>query len=339
MDDDSHPHNAQQPRLTSAADVDHIYRTLLHRPPENPTLGVGHSLVEYTLSVCTSAERRALLERELRERLSAANDLWVTKGEAGYFVTYAADQVIGNSIRTAGRFQEREINHALALLEKLDIPPRLTTFVDVGANIGTHTIWALRCGFQRCVCIEPDPGNFKLLRANQILNDVDAFCRNILAAASAEEGTMQLEISPVNFGDHRIRFSPSDGAYGESRWKTQNVSVKRLDALLADAEDLGLIWIDTQGHEGHVLAGAPRLLGLTTVPIVAEFWPYGLERAGGYEMLRALLSTSKRRIYNLQQESTDKPEQLDLIQLDELYTSLLRQDSIQGVADTNLLFV
>ena len=37
--------------------------------------------------------------------------------------------------------------------------------------------------------------------------------------------------------------------------------------------------MDVQGHEWHVLQGAASLLDRGT-PIVTEFWPYGLSRAG-----------------------------------------------------------
>jgi len=40
-----------------------------------------------------------------------------------------------------------------------------------------------------------------------------------------------------------------------------------------------VVWMDVQGYEGHVLAGAPELIA-AGVPVELEFWPYGLGRAG-----------------------------------------------------------
>jgi hypothetical protein len=107
-------------------------------------------------------------------KLMVSSDLWVTKAQVGYLVSYMADKVIGELIRSNGHFQEEEIFHAIQLLAKLGHSVRLTTFVDVGANIGTHTLWALRYGFESAVCIEADADNFRLLRVNQILNDMEA---------------------------------------------------------------------------------------------------------------------------------------------------------------------
>jgi len=49
-----------------------------------------------------------------------------------------------------------------------------------------------------------------------------------------------------------------------------------------------LLWIDTQGYEGHVLQGAQRILQrpIGERPmIVLEFWPYGLDRVDGFSRL------------------------------------------------------
>jgi hypothetical protein len=64
------------------------------------------------------------------------------------------------------------------------------------------------------------------------------------------------------------------------------VPARRLDTL-AEGGDIAVaettvVWVDAQGHEGQILAGAQTLLG--RVPMVLEFWPYGLRRAGGYDL-------------------------------------------------------
>jgi hypothetical protein len=60
-----------------------------------------------------------------------------------------------------------------------------------------------------------------------------------------------------------------------------------LDELVArdviDPARVGLVWIDAQGHEGHVLAGADELLD-RGVPVVARFQPRLLAEAGGLEL-------------------------------------------------------
>jgi FkbM family methyltransferase len=255
----------QEKCRTSPGDVARIYQALLNRSPESPNLGVGQPAVEYTLSVALSDERKAVVERQIKEDLFAANELWVTKADIGYVVSYVADKVIGQAIRVSGRFEESDISGTLQLIAELGHPVRLSSFVDVGANIGTHALYALaRAGFQRALCIEADANNFKLLRVNQILNDLDHRCINVLAAASHENGVAKLQLSPVNFGDHRVcaPSSPAVNVYGEDKWELRDVPRKRLDTILEDTginpRNVGLVWIDTQGHDGHVLRGRRR---------------------------------------------------------------------------------
>lgn len=50
--------------------------------------------------------------------------------------------------------------------------------------------------------------------------------------------------------------------------------------------------MDTQGFEGHILSGAVSLIK-AQVPIVTEFWPYGLKRSEGLELLYLALSTAR----------------------------------------------
>jgi hypothetical protein len=69
--------------------------------------------------------------------------------------------------------------------------------------------------------------------------------------------------------------------------------VERLDDVLTaegiEPSAIGLLWMDTQGHEVHVLRGSQKLLA-RGIPVVTEFWPYGLSRAGisGDEFIEAV---------------------------------------------------
>jgi hypothetical protein len=51
-----------------------------------------------------------------------------------------------------------------------------------------------------------------------------------------------------------------------------------------DPGQVGLLWMDIQGHEGHALAGA-RMLVTRGVPVVFEFSPEHLQLAGGTDLL------------------------------------------------------
>jgi FkbM family methyltransferase len=172
--------------------------------------------------------------------------------------------------------------------------PGCGTVVDVGANMGVISIGMLRDGqFARAVALEPDPRNFALLRHNLQQNALGAErCVCLRQGASNQAGELQFELSADNYGDHRIRAAATQGGaagtdtdrFEESCRSVTTVPVDTLDQLLAStppafAEDAALVWIDTQGHEGYVFAGGRRTFA-RGMPVVAEFWPYGIRRSG-----------------------------------------------------------
>lgn len=280
------------------------YLQLLGREPEHEGLWADADAVSALLDIAASEEHRNHIKRQMasegRFQTAEANGI--------YFVTYSADQVIGESLRLGGEFEEGSVETVMELLEANGYQVGRDTFVDVGANIGTHSIKALNSGFARAICIEADPDNFKLLKINQILNDLDGRCINFLAAASETDDELLIELSPTNFGDHRIRVgTQSNSIHGEEEWRTQKVTGRPLDAMLGEALGKGtgpsLVWIDTQGHEAQVLAGAPSLIS-SDAPIVVEFWPYGLSRAGGLVPFLDLIR--QRKIYDLRQSQNAK---------------------------------
>jgi len=181
-------------------------------------------------------------------------------------------------------------------------------FLDIGSNIGSATCLSLiQHGAGESWAFEPAPGNLGLLRQNVLANGLTDRVHIHPVALSDEDGTVTLELSATNFGDHRVRVErPNGGAHPalleEDRRSTFDVQARRLDSLVEegsiDLGSLGLVWIDVQGHEGHVFAGATKLLA-SDVPIVCEYWPYGLERAGGLERFDSLVAEARSRFIDL----------------------------------------
>lgn len=102
-------------------------------------------------------------------------------------------------------------------------------------------------------------------------------------------------------------------------------------------DEIGFAWIDTQGHEGHVLAGGKAFLA-ASIPFVAEFWPYGLDRSGGWGLLRDALVSSQREIYDLRKSIEEgRLAATTIVELDLLYDSWLKQESRESSPHTDLL--
>jgi len=192
------------------------------------------------------------------------------------------DKLIGKYLYVQRAYERRYIEHALAVLERDGWLVRGGTLLDVGANIGMICIALLRHGwFDRAIAFEPAPGNLRLLEHNVAQNGLTEriACRPI--ALSSAEGEMELELSEYNSGDNRLRATAAAGAWHEDRRATVRVPVRRLDDALDRAEqsDVRLIWLDIQGHEGKFFEGASSTLA-RGVPVVSEFWPYGILRSG-----------------------------------------------------------
>ena len=142
--------------------------------------------------------------------------------------------------------------------------------------------------------LEPHPGNFKLLRHNLLENGLDGKVEALEMAVSEADGTATLEVAKVNMGDHRVRVGDAAGSgrMAEGERETIEVPMRSLDSLVGDGtvslDDVALAWVDTQGHEAHVLAGA-TCLAEARVPAYIEYWPYALERAGGFDRLNDII--------------------------------------------------
>lgn len=160
------------------------------------------------------------------------------------------------------------------------------TYVDVGANIGLTVIPMARLPGVRCIALEPEPTNFRFLRANAVLNDVDARIEFHNAAAMSQAGELVMSISAWNSGDNRVEAALADGqAIGTTSSDGKplvRVKGMRLDDILDSrvVQRPLVCKVDTQGAEVDVLKGAAALLPQIDL-LAIEFWPAGLRRLGG----------------------------------------------------------
>lgn len=216
--------------------------------------------------------------------------LVLAETDFGSFVVSTTDLTVGRSLFVdAVRGEMKVLGRATELLARVNPSwtPAGATFVDIGANIGTTAITALLAeGFREVLACEPNLENHRLLRVNAVLNRLDGRLHALNAAVSTGVGQARLAISHTNSGAHRLK----DQVAGSSS-KSPVVEVVSLDWLcdrgILDPDRVGLLWIDVQGHEGHVLAGA-RSLVERGVPVVLEFHPRHIKAAHGWAaMLKA----------------------------------------------------
>jgi FkbM family methyltransferase len=190
--------------------------------------------------------------------------------------------LIGKYLYVKQAHEESEIRSALELLTAEGLIERSgSTIVNVGANIGMTCIALVKSGhFDRAIAFEPDPGNYRLLVRNIDQNGLRERIQTFPVALSSTTGPLEFELSADNSGDHRVRHTDRSGFYREETRRTISVPGETLDNFFENrTEPVHAFWVDIQGHEGHFFLGARTFLE-RGIPVIFEFWPYGIERAG-----------------------------------------------------------
>jgi FkbM family methyltransferase len=190
------------------------------------------------------------------------------KSDVGVLVFPAFDRFILPTIRESGRWEPEEADH---LRSHLGQGMRV---LDIGANVGyTALVMAEAVGKEGLViALEPEPLNFELLcsniHRNQITNVVP-----IHAAAGDQTGSITLQRSPDNTGDHRTAPHPLGIAPLE-------VPLIAIDDLLPSDQAVDFVFVDAQGYDHRVLRGMAQTIDRCRPPMLVEFWPVGILELG-----------------------------------------------------------
>lgn len=186
-------------------------------------------------------------------------------------------------------------------------------FLDIGANIGTTCIYFKKMidPSVKIIAFEPAEKNYRMLKANFLLNEIDEQDYKVeRLALSDEEGETEFVYDSVNSGGSRA-------LHGEKTGKNVNVATTTLDGYIQrgmlDAAKIKYIWVDIEGFEPYFLRGAEATLKSIDVPMVMEFSPENYRRDGVYMECIDILC----RIYDSFIYMHDENEKLHPI--DELY--------------------
>jgi FkbM family methyltransferase len=142
--------------------------------------------------------------------------------------------------------------------------------VDVGANIGVHTVRLAQLAGRngRVIAIEPDPDLVRRARRNVLVNGLDNVTL-VNAAASQSPGEMIL-YRPGPDDTNRARASLLRHAYLTGGEIT--VPVVTVDDVCGD-DRVALIKIDVEGHESAVVLGAAETIKRDAPSVVFEYAP------------------------------------------------------------------
>ena len=171
-------------------------------------------------------------------------------------------------------YDEYEESEAKIMEEKIKVG---SIVVDVGANIGLHTLNMARIvgNTGQVFAFEPDPSNFKILRKNVKINNY----QNIILEEKAvgdKHGRVTLYQSD-HPGNHRL-FPQTKQAKGEVEVELTSLDKYFIDSNLA--EKINFIKIDVEGLEFSVLNGMKNILkNNKKIKMIFEFMPKNIMEA------------------------------------------------------------
>ena len=211
-----------------------------------------------------------------------------------YVATSADNFVIHPTYLTSQNHACNELKIFQALAKKYyGVDDSSGYFLELGANIGTAGIYFCKqlAPNLNWIAFEPDVENFKLLRVNTILNDMEdkAILVNFGLGEIFEEQTMYRNLQNPGGNSMFNNWLPNE------EFPSATINIIPLDAFFAEnnlaIEDVKYIWIDTEGYEAQVLLGAKNLLKKNPAPIFMEFNPMAWNRTGCFERFFDLLKS------------------------------------------------
>lgn len=154
-------------------------------------------------------------------------------------------------------------------------------FLDVGANVGIHTL-AAAGAYGRVLAIEPFPELVERLGKTVAANSLGNV-KVIRTALADETGSVSFRAPMAsNLGTGRI----TDGDAGDGEGLIEVPLARGDDVMEAEGMPLRCVKIDTEGAEKRVLAGLAATLGKDRPLIIFELLERG---AGESEVLRGLI--------------------------------------------------
>jgi FkbM family methyltransferase len=169
---------------------------------------------------------------------------------------------ISKRIFIGGEFDYRVLEKGLKNLKK----KKRKFLISVGSHVGTTLIPAIKNNlFEHCIAFEPSLDNFRLLKANVNINQIEkkVTLLNMALSNKIAEGYLKL-CTPNNSGDFRV--------VSKSK-KVERIKLNVLDNFTSKiSRNNSLIFMDAQGHEPEIFLGGKKTLK-KKIPMIFELMP------------------------------------------------------------------
>lgn len=145
-------------------------------------------------------------------------------------------------IGTYDEYVMKEIPRSYGMLEVKD-----KVVLDIGANIGAFTRWALERGAKKVIAIEPEPNNFAMLELNTTDFSDEQVIRVNAALTAKPQGPMTLYLSNTGKNPGNSSLTPRRGR-AEIEVKTIH-----LEAIMTAHPETTVAKVDCEGAEFELL--------------------------------------------------------------------------------------
>jgi FkbM family methyltransferase len=208
-----------------------------------------------------------------RVAMNCGNNSILVRTEVGYILCSDIDHALISVLLETGDLEAGTRILIQKFLKAADC------FVDVGANIGMHTLAAARVmnGQGKIIAFEPFAATKKLLERSIWMNGYASLVEVYEAAVSNKTGTSTLYLGETS-GHHSL-FSFGDNAKADA--KQVDVKLVRIDDVVASNQKVDLLKIDAEGAELDVIESALSTIKRNNdIAIIVEFGPSHLRRTG-----------------------------------------------------------
>ena len=218
------------------------------------------------------------------------NEYFIHYTKKNIFILSGKDQKISRSIylNTVDRKHSTEKIMNLKKILNNFKNKKITQIIDVGASLGNVIITSLtEKVFETGIAIEPSKEDFKILKSNVILNDLeDKIKLYNCAITNSTSKYVNFELDESDIGDQRVFYKKYSGLFGEQNRKIIEVKNFTLDNLFKDTNfSNSLLWLNNQGSEAHVINGGKKILSKYKPPILFEYSPYYMKNSDSHSML------------------------------------------------------
>jgi FkbM family methyltransferase len=181
-----------------------------------------------------------------------------------FVFTHMKGDYIPSQIRKESKFYEMEFLEALGILHS-----KQGIVIDVGANIGNHSIYFAGVLGAEVIAIEPEPHNYFCLCLNAVANvrHDRIHCWNF--ACGKKEGQTDLEMKlDNNFGSFTSSLETNPQSTNAPSSRRIKAPLRSLDTIAGSLAQVSIIKIDVEGMELDVLEGAEHLIS-QCLPVIA----------------------------------------------------------------------